>query len=138
MKKFLLSFVAVLAIAFSAEAAPKQGQGNNIYFASGSAALSSSAKRALDEIAFFVNSEHGRFKRIQVMGYTDEQGAQSPNSDLSDDRAMNVKKYLQSKLRKDSRVRIKFGYAGKYFADKCYGNAGCLANDRKVTITFDY
>jgi outer membrane protein OmpA-like peptidoglycan-associated protein len=66
-------------------------------FALDSAQLTTSAEKRLDQLAEQIRSQQVR-GRIQVNGYTDDQGTRRHNKELSEDRALAVAKALQARL----------------------------------------
>ncbi len=87
----------------------------NIYFESGSAELSDSAKIVLDNIIQILSS-HSGYKAI-VSSHTDCQGDSLYNLKLSQERAKSSANYLNKKLRK--KVNEGIGYGESKPAEKC-------------------
>ena len=112
---------------------------NNVYFASGSAALSAKSRKTLNAIAGNLASQHSRLKEIQITGYTDETGSPEANKKLAQRRAEAVKSYLISKKRNVSHlIKVDVDSAGESFAKDCGGSASCLRKDRRVEIILDF
>lgn len=63
-----------------------------IEFTTGSSLLTSNSKHVLEEIAAVIKD--GKISRLQIIGYTDNQGESNQNKILSQKRAESVKKYL--------------------------------------------
>jgi OOP family OmpA-OmpF porin len=72
------------------------GQTETITFALNSATLSDEAKATLDTIASNVNGMQ-RGYMVEIQGFTDSQGSETYNNNLSDRRAQSVLRYLVSK-----------------------------------------
>lgn len=75
---------------------------NMVNFAYNSSELTSSAKGNLDKLGKVLTSNPDT--NINVYGYTDSKGSDSYNLTLSEKRAASVKKYLQAKGVKASRI----------------------------------
>jgi outer membrane protein OmpA-like peptidoglycan-associated protein len=69
----------------------------DVLFTLDSADLTRVAQRKLDQLAEQIRTQQVR-GRIQVNGYTDDQGTRSHNKQLSEDRALAVTKALQARL----------------------------------------
>ncbi len=67
---------------------------DNLLFATGKSEIVSSSFPSLDELAAYLSKNK---KSIQLIGHTDDQGAEEYNQKLSQDRANAVKTYLESK-----------------------------------------
>ncbi len=87
---------------------------NNILYATGAAELYPESFVTLDEFAEYLK-ENPSFK-IEIQGHTDNVGHDADNIALSQKRADNVKKYLETKGIKASRVTAKGYGAGKPMA----------------------
>lgn len=75
-----------------------------IYFNSNSSALGTEAKSILNEIVNI--SKKGKQYKIQIDAHTDNAGGNQFNSNLSHDRAENVKQYLVSKQLSSSNISV--------------------------------
>lgn len=69
----------------------------NIRFEVGSAELTSSTKRTLNELATEMKKSKDSFGKMRITGFTDPTGSTDRNQRLSEQRAVAVKNYLTSR-----------------------------------------
>ena len=67
---------------------------DNLLFASGKSQILASSLPSLDKLSLYLVKSK---KPLELIGYTDSQGAEDYNLKLSQDRANSVKTYLESK-----------------------------------------
>lgn len=110
-------------------------------FAFGKAGLGDSAKSQLDAIVKDATGRCGKVTSVRVVGHTDRIGSVAGNQKLSEQRANDVKSYLESKgLKADSFEAVGMGesqpLAGVVCSDKLRKAklAECLAPNRRVTV----
>jgi len=80
---------------------------SNLQFDIGEATIKSSSHKSLNQLIEFLKRKKGT--RIQIAGHTDSDGNSEANLKLSQDRAMNVKRYLIKKGIQPGRVET-IGY----------------------------
>jgi len=102
----------------------------DVLFDTGRADLKPGARRTLDQIAQFLN-EHPE-RRVQVEGFTDSQGANDYNQELSQSRADAVANAIIQRGIDAQRVRA-LGY-GEEFPVASNANAGSRQLNRRVEI----
>jgi outer membrane protein OmpA-like peptidoglycan-associated protein len=103
---------------------------NDVLFDTGRAELKPGARRTLDEIAQFLNEHPDR--RVQVEGFTDSQGADDYNQELSQKRADAVATAITQRGIDAQRVRA-LGY-GEEFPVASNADAGSRQLNRRVEI----
>jgi outer membrane protein OmpA-like peptidoglycan-associated protein len=103
---------------------------DDVLFDSGQAQLKSGARRTLDQIAQFLNENPDR--RVQIEGFTDSQGADGYNLELSQSRADAVAMAIIQRGIDAQRVRA-LGY-GEEFPVASNANAGSRQLNRRVEI----
>lgn len=103
---------------------------NDVLFDTGRAQLKPGARRTLDQIAQFLN-EHPE-RRVQVEGFTDSQGADNYNMELSQSRADAVASAIIQRGIDAQRVRAR-GY-GEEFPVASNTNTGSRQLNRRVEI----
>jgi len=102
----------------------------DVLFDTGKAALKSGAERSLDQIAAFLN-EHPE-RRVQIEGFTDSQGTNDYNLELSQSRADAVAMAIIQRGIDAQRVRA-MGY-GEEYPKASNTNAGSRQLNRRVEI----
>ena len=103
---------------------------DDVLFDTGKAQLKSGARRSLDQIAAFLNENPER--RVQVEGFTDSQGTNDFNLELSQSRADAVAMAIIQRGIDAQRVRA-LGY-GEEFPVASNTNAGSRQLNRRVEI----
>lgn len=103
---------------------------DDVLFDTGKAQLKSGADRSLDQIAAFLNENPER--RVQVEGFTDAQGTDEYNLELSQKRADSVAMAIIRRGIDAQRVRA-MGY-GEEFPVASNENAGSRQLNRRVEI----
>jgi outer membrane protein OmpA-like peptidoglycan-associated protein len=103
---------------------------DDVLFDTGKAQLKSGAARSIDQIAAFLNENPER--RVQVEGFTDSQGANDYNLELSQSRADAVAMAIIQRGIDAQRVRA-LGY-GESFPVASNTNAGSRQLNRRVEI----
>jgi OOP family OmpA-OmpF porin len=110
-------------------------------FGFGKAGLSDSAKSQLDTIARDATGRCGRVTSVRIVGHTDRIGSVAGNQKLSEQRANDVKAYLESKgLKADSYEAVGMGKSQPLASVVCSDKlpkaklADCLAPNRRVTV----
>jgi outer membrane protein OmpA-like peptidoglycan-associated protein len=103
---------------------------DDVLFDTGKAQLKSGAQRSLDQIAAFLAENPER--RVQVEGFTDSQGADEYNRELSQKRADAVARAIMQRGVDAQRVRA-LGY-GEEFPVADNDNAGSRQLNRRVEI----
>ena len=103
---------------------------DDVLFDTGKAQLKSGAQRSLDQIAAFLNENPER--RVQVEGFTDSQGTDEYNLELSQSRADAVAMAIIQRGIQAQRVRA-LGY-GESFPVASNTNAGSRQLNRRVEI----
>lgn len=103
---------------------------SDVLFDTGKAQLKSGAQRSLDQIAAFLNENPDR--RVQVEGFTDSQGTDDYNLELSQNRADAVARAIIERGIDAQRVRA-LGY-GEEFPVASNANAGSRQLNRRVEI----
>jgi outer membrane protein OmpA-like peptidoglycan-associated protein len=103
---------------------------DDVLFDTGRAELKPGAQRSLDQIAAFLNENPER--RIQVEGFTDSQGSEDFNQQLSQNRADAVATAIIRRGVDADRVRA-LGY-GEEFPVASNGSAGSRQLNRRVEI----
>jgi outer membrane protein OmpA-like peptidoglycan-associated protein len=103
---------------------------DDVLFDTGKAQLKSGADRSLDQIAAFLNENPER--RVQVEGFTDAQGTDEYNLELSQKRADSVAMAIIQRGIDAQRVRA-MGY-GEGFPVASNDNAGSRQLNRRVEI----
>lgn len=101
---------------------------NNIYYATGAADLYPASFNTLDEFADYLKMNPSM--KIEIQGHTDNVGNDLANVQLSTARAMNVKKYLETKGIASNRVTAKGYGASKPIADN--GSVEGKAKNRRT------
>ena len=102
----------------------------DVLFDTGKSALKPGAERSLDQIAAFLN-EHPE-RRVQVEGFTDSQGTEDYNLELSQSRADAVARAIVQRGIDVQRVRA-LGY-GESYPKATNDNAGSRQLNRRVEI----
>lgn len=102
----------------------------DVLFDTGKSALKPGAERSLDQIATFLN-EHPE-RRVQVEGFTDSQGTDDYNLELSQSRADAVARAIMQRGIDAQRVRA-LGY-GEGYPKASNENAGSRQLNRRVEI----
>lgn len=105
----------------------------SVLFRSGEAALLSSARVKLDQIAEALLAV--RERNLVVEGHTDSQGSDSYNQSLSQRRADAVRNYLVQRGYPDSRIQARG--EGEYSPVADNGSAEGRANNRRVEIVIE-
>ncbi|MBT4838303.1 MAG: OmpA family protein [Methylococcales bacterium] len=82
---------------------------NDVYFNTAKDNLTNKSKRILNEVSANISKQFLKIKQIIVSGHTDNRGEDVDNKNLSNRRAISVKKYLISKGIKKSKLTAK-GY----------------------------
>ena len=103
---------------------------DDVLFDTGKAQLKSGAQRSIDQIAAFLNENPER--HVQVEGFTDSQGANEYNLELSQSRADSVAMAIIQRGINAQRVRA-LGY-GEEFPVASNANAGSRQLNRRVEI----
>jgi outer membrane protein OmpA-like peptidoglycan-associated protein len=103
---------------------------DDVLFDTGKAQLKSGAQRSLDQIASFLSENPER--RVQVEGFTDSQGTDDYNFELSQRRADAVARAIMQRGIDAQRVRA-LGY-GEEFPVASNANAGSRQMNRRVEI----
>lgn len=103
---------------------------DDVLFDTGRAELKPGARRTLDQIAQFLNEHQDR--RVQVEGFTDSQGGNDYNLELSQKRADAVASAIVQRGIDSQRVRA-LGY-GEEFPVASNANAGSRQLNRRVEI----
>jgi outer membrane protein OmpA-like peptidoglycan-associated protein len=103
---------------------------DDVLFDTGRAELKPGAQRSLDQIAAFLNENPER--RVQVEGFTDSQGSDDFNQQLSQNRADAVATAIVQRGVSADRVRA-LGY-GEEFPVASNGSAGSRQLNRRVEI----
>jgi outer membrane protein OmpA-like peptidoglycan-associated protein len=103
---------------------------NDVLFDTGRSELKPGAQRTLDQIAQFLNQHPDR--RVQVEGFTDSQGANSFNMELSQSRADAVASAIIQRGIDSQRVRA-LGF-GEEFPVASNANSGSRQLNRRVEI----
>jgi len=103
---------------------------DDVLFDTGRSELKPSAARSIDQIAAFLNENPER--RVQVEGFTDSQGADNYNLELSQRRADAVATAIMQRGIDAQRVRA-LGY-GEEFPVASNDNAGSRQMNRRVEI----
>lgn len=103
---------------------------DDVLFDTGNAQLKAGAQRSLDQIAAFLTENPER--RVQVEGFTDSQGTDDFNLDLSQRRADAVARAIMQRGIDAQRVRA-LGY-GEEFPVASNNNAGSRQLNRRVEI----
>jgi outer membrane protein OmpA-like peptidoglycan-associated protein len=103
---------------------------DDVLFDTGKAQLKSGAERSIEQIAAFLNENPER--RVQVEGFTDSQGANEFNLELSQSRADAVAMAIIQRGIDAQRVRA-LGY-GEEFPVASNANAGSRQLNRRVEI----
>ncbi len=113
-----------------------------IYFDFDKHNLKASEKDKLDVLAG-VLKEH-KIKAVKIVGYTDRIGTHKYNDHLSKQRAHEVKKYLNSKVKLEKSVVTLRGLGESNQVKACEDVHGrnelidCLAPNRRVEVEVDY
>ena len=87
---------------------------NNILYATGAADLYPQSYNTLDEFAEYLKLNPTM--KIEIQGHTDNVGNEADNKALSEKRALNVKKYLETKGISNGRITAKGYGSGKPIA----------------------
>lgn len=103
---------------------------DDVLFDTGKAQLKSGARRSLDQIAAFLSENPER--RVQIEGFTDSQGTDEYNLELSQNRADAVAMAIMQRGIQATRVRA-LGY-GEQFPVASNENAGSRQLNRRVEI----
>jgi len=103
---------------------------NDVLFDTGRSELKSGSARTIDQIAQFLNAHAER--RVQVEGFTDSQGSDAYNQDLSQRRADAVANAIIQRGVEAQRVRA-LGY-GEAYPVATNDNAGSRQLNRRVEI----
>src|SRR6185436_4102934 len=103
---------------------------DDVLFDTGKAQLKPGAQRAIDQITAFLKENPGR--RVQVEGFTDSQGADEFNLELSQSRADAVAMAIIQRGVDAERVRA-LGY-GEGYPVASNANAGSRQLNRRVEI----
>lgn len=102
----------------------------DVLFDTGKADLKPGAQQPLEQIAAFLNENPGRY--VQVEGFTDSQGPEAFNQELSQRRADAVARAIIQRGIDAQRVRA-LGY-GEEFPKASNGDAGSRQLNRRVEI----
>lgn len=110
-------------------------------FGFGKAGLSDAAKSQLDTIAKDATGRCGRVTSVRIVGHTDRIGSVAGNQKLSEQRANDVKVYLEARgLKADSYEAVGMGKSQPLASVVCSDKlpkaklADCLAPNRRVTV----
>lgn len=132
---WLIPLLVVLGIAISyvtqgAKPAAANTSIGAVYFATGSAALTSNDQKMLSKAVGMMKDDSGM--RLRVQGYTDSAGDPAQNIALSQQRSAAVQEYLTANGIDKSRLDLQgFGQADPVDTN---GTSGGKANNRRVEL----
>lgn len=112
-----------------------------IFFDFDSVDLDDKYRRTLDEVASQVESDCC-ISAVNVAGYTDWAGSDAYNLELSLERALVVRNYLQEKKGLDATYHVE-GYGEAASLNECKGKTSsvarhdCMQHSRRVEVSFD-
>jgi len=98
-----------------------------IYYNLGSAALTSAAKKVIDEKIYSLMKQEPLI-RVEIASHTDARGSKASNKDLSQRRARSVVNYLISRGINSSRLVAK-GYGEERLVNRCADGITCTEKE---------
>ncbi len=105
----------------------------NIEFASGSAKLTDTARKQIEQISIALKNKNLKNEKILIIGHTDDIGSAESNQKLSEKRALQVKKSLVTSGIAEIRLKSSGRGESKPIADN-KSSAG-RARNRRVTLS---
>jgi outer membrane protein OmpA-like peptidoglycan-associated protein len=114
--------------------AQKNNDTFRVYFDLNVPELSNAARTTIDSLFYYEKIKPGI--PISIIGYADYLATEDYNLKLSEQRAVNVKQYLQSQGIRESQVKLLIG-KGEIHRQDTFSREG-MPTDRKVEIVMEY